>query len=621
MRKKTVVLLVGNLLLFSLIIIYFREIHIAKEKAHHDRDLFSLAFTDAREITFSRRKPEPERILLTQTDGKWFLREPLAWPANFFAIRGILNGLQHIEATPLFSADEIRSEGETFKDYGFDFPFLIVDITGRHGPVQLRFGTETPDKTKVYALEPKSNKVYAVDKGLTNDLNQPLASFMRDEFFDLQVNEISSLSIRFNQGGTTSQTTISRIDPEGESWKITAPIEASANGQLVKGFINQLVSARWTDFIKDRLQSESIAEKLASPSLGVTMEGNGRIQALVAGELIEEGTYKGSRYVRLEGSPTIFVTPDALFQELRDAQRNLREKRFIGFESNEVDSIEIAEGSRKISLHLLEQNEWQAFARMGDAEVVQFQADADLIGGLLTKLKEAEAESFVDAPSETDLVSYGLLPANMTVKLGMPSGEDRVLLVGKMHEKNGVYAKLKKEPFVYTISNHLLEAIPLNPLHYRTRLMQTLPEGAIIKKIVLRELENNATLTELPMPERPLEELPLEDETAILTAELSRLIRRFKVKEYIPGPFLEKSAIQDNETLPWHFELMAEISLPGGDSNVTENRSYLLSERLGGTTQIGGTASFDSLFKLDQRMIDLIHALVRRPNPPPSLEQ
>jgi len=615
MRKKTLGLLIINLLLFFLISRYLQEDKVAKDKDHHERNLFALAFTDIRKIAVSRGKTARERVLLSRNESKWLLHEPLAWPANFFAARGILNGLQHIEATPLFSTDEIRAEGESLKDYGLDFPALTIEVTGRHEPVQLRFGTETPDKTRIYALEPQSQKVYAVDKGLIDDLNQPLASLMRPEFFDLQVNEIRSLSIRFNQDGTTSKTTISRIDPSGDSWKIVAPIEATANGHLVKGLVNQLLSARVARFVMEPQLVESIAEKLASPNVSVTLEGALRSQTLAATELVDEGDFKGLRYARLEGSPTMFSTSDALFQELRNAQRNLREKRFMRFESKDVDSIEIAKGSRKISLHLLEQNEWQAFARMGDAEIAQFPADANVIDGLLTNLKEAEAESFVDAPSETDLVTYGLLPANLTIKLGMASGEDRILLVGENHKENGVYAKSRKESFVYVISNHWLESISLNPLHYRARLMEALPEGATIRKILLRELENNATLTELSMPERPLAELPLEDETAIRTAQLSGLVRRFEVKEYLPGPFREKGSIQGNEHIPWHFELAAEIALPGGDSNITEKRSYLFSERLGGTTQIGGTASFDALFKLNQRMIDLIHALAQNPNP------
>ena len=195
------------------------------------------------------------------------------------------------------------------------------------------------------------------------------------------------------------------------------------------------------------------------------------------------------------------------------------------------------------------------------------------------------------------------------------------LYAGLVESEGMVYAKSRNEPFVYAISDALLEKISLKQLHYRKRLLETLPQGASISKITLRDLEKNATLSELSMPERPLEDLPLEDETAIRTAELSGMIRRFEVQEYLPGPFLREGSTQDNEQIPWRFELEAEIALPGGDSNVTESRTYLFSERLGGPHQIGGTPDFDAIFKLEQGMIDVIQAIARNPNAPLSPER
>ena len=341
---------------------------------------------------------------------------------------------------------------------------------------------------------------------------------------------------------------------------------------------------------------------------------------MIASERIEDGDDTGFRYARLEGSRTVFATSDKLFQKLRDAQRSMREKRFMHFDEKDIDKIEISKGTSKITLDRLRQDQWLGRDWMEDQEKAQFPADAAVIENLLTNLSDIEAESFVrDAPSENDLISFGLMPAKLMVTLGVSTGENRVLLIGETAEDKvrSVYVKSQKEPFVYAISDMLLDELSLNPLHYRSRVLAPLAEGATIKKIALLDLESNATLTELSLPERPLEELPLEDETALRTAELSGLIRRFMVKEYIPGPFQAKGSTQENEHVPWRFQLAVEIALPGGDSNITETRVYLFSERLGGTTQIGGTTDCDALFKLDQPMIDLIDKIVRNPIPPP----
>ncbi|MFP6899816.1 MAG: hypothetical protein VCA36_02665, partial [Opitutales bacterium] len=109
-----------------------------------------------------------------------------------------------------------------------------------------------------------------------------------------------------------------------------------------------------------------------------------------------------------------------------------------------------------------------------------------------------------------------------------------------------------------------------------------------------------------------------EDEIAIRTSELSELIREFEVKGYLGGNFDSNGSYYENVLVPWRFELAAEIALPGGDGNVTESRTYMFTERLGGTTQLGGTPDTNTLFELDQRMIDALQILIGNPNQPPS---
>ena len=93
------------------------------------------------------------------------------------------------------------------------------------------------------------------------------------------------------------------------------------------------------------------------------------------------------------------------------------------------------------------------------------------------------------------------------------------------------------------------------------------------------------------------------------------------VQEYLSEPFKEEASAHENKPVPWRFQLSVEIALPGGDSNITQTRKYFFTERLGGNTQIGGTPDCDSLFKLDQAMIDVLYELTRNSSPLPSPEQ
>ena len=615
MRKKTIALVVVNLLLFSVVFHYLQRDQRRGVQKQNDRELFVTTFKNVQEISILGGSND--NVVLKHKSGKWFLERPLPWPADEHAVYSILNRLRWIKADPLFRMEEIVAEGTSLQQYGLANPALILRATGPQGSLELRFGRETPNQEYLYALEPESNQVFAVDKHLVFDLKQPVEKLMAKRIFaHLGAKEIRSLTILVNQDNSISKTTISRTNEEDDTWGFVTPIETSANSRLVKGLINQLLPGQVRRFVMDVQQSKSIAEKLDKPHISITLQGDYKSAILEASELIEEGVDKGLRYARLAGTSTVFATSNALFEQLTDAQLSLREKRFVHFAKETIDSIEITKGSRKILLHLLEQDQWRVFERIAGTEIVQYEADPKIIGNLLTTLGETEAVTFVsDAPVEKDLNSTGLLPAKMTVKLSQKSGDVSILLLGNTREDGLLYAKSQRERFVYAISDSLLETVVLNSLYYRKRSLAPLPLGATIQKIAVRDLEKNAILTELPEPEM-LAKLPLEDEIAIRTAQLTEFIREFQVKEYLDGDFHRDGFQFEDSRVPWRFELIAEIALPGGDGNVTESRSYMFTERTGGTTQLGGTATPNTLFKLDQRMIDVLQDIAENTNPP-----
>ncbi len=287
----------------------------------------------------------------------------------------------------------------------------------------------------------------------------------------------------------------------------------------------------------------------------------------------------------------------------------------IGNKKNKINSIDLATEANRISLKRDEQKEWQVFS-----ETESMDGDSTAIQELLTTLSEIKAEKFVrDAPSEKDLSSYGLpldeeledylkQPKRLTITLGMQSGEQRVLLLGKPIDEEEIFAKCRKEAFVYTISNELPNKVPLNALHYRTRFLNPLAKGANIKEIILRDMENNATLTGQE-----------DNATLEMTTKLSELIRKFEIEKYVPGPFTESELAFNNDRFPWRFKLTVEIVLAGGDSEVTEKRTYFFSKKTG-STQYGGSPNFNLLFKLEQQMMDAIDVLVSTRSPPPETD-
>ena len=615
MKNKTFILLGLNLVAFFFIATVYKCGSEDNDAEELDGAKLAESFQNINEIVISKNNADPQSVLLIRTDDEWQLEKPLQWPADRHAVQKIVRDLEHIEANRLFSSDEL-TDGETLQDYGLASPSLSIRVMGRNGPMELGFGATTRDQQEVYVLAKQQQVIYAVDKGLYDALNQPLQNLMQRNFFDLDFYEIKSLSAEFNQGGTPSTMKISRISPSNEDWTFETPIEVAADGASVRTLINDLLRGTVTHFVMPPQEMEAIAEKVAASDFSITLQGNLRSETLVASEPIEEGEFTGMRYANLKGSPTLFVTSNDLFKQLKDAQRKLRNKRFMRIEekTSEIDSIDLADESRRISLKRDEQKEWKV--SLDNSESVD--GDTKVIEALLTTLAEIEAEKFVDAPSANDLRSYGLpleeeledylkKPTRLTISLGMQSGEkrvQRVLLLGNSPSENEIYVKCRKEPVVYVISNKLRDQVPLTALHYRTRLVEPLASGATIKTVTLLDLENNATLTGME-----------DNATQEATTKLSELIRQFEIQEYLPEAYSEKQLVLQNETVSWRFKLTVEIVLPGGDSGVTENRTYFFSQKQG-TSQYGGSPNFNLVFTLEQRMIDAIQELLPKGVPP-----
>ena len=92
-----------------------------------------------------------------------------------------------------------------------------------------------------------------------------------------------------------------------------------------------------------------------------------------------------------------------------------------------------------------------------------------------------------------------------------------------------------------------------------------------------------------------------------MQAVIERL-RTLRAVRFTQGSFSEKGA--GGEDHPWRYRLDATIALPGGaGAGQTGVSSLWLAERSGGSEQLAGSREFNTVFQIEQPLLDALWTL------------
>ncbi len=111
-------------------------------------------------------------------------------------------------------------------------------------------------------------------------------------------------------------------------------------------------------------------------------------------------------------------------------------------------------------------NQWEISAPKSLA------TDQGSAGFLATTVASISSERVVD-PNVTDLATYGLSPAVLTVKVNMADGKTSTLLVGEESPSGSVYAKLDGDPRLFTMSKSIKDNLDKSSKDLRDRRLLT----------------------------------------------------------------------------------------------------------------------------------------------------
>ncbi|MFI5336108.1 MAG: DUF4340 domain-containing protein [Opitutales bacterium] len=648
--KVTLVLVFLNLVLFYYI--FYHELPAQDERKLLETRRRVLPAEVAGLDAFTRTGRASPTVHVEKRGENWWLTQPYEWPVNSNAVSRIINELQFLEHETSFAVADLPKTGQTLADYGLADPALVFTFSSAGKNYTLKIGDDTRIGNRLYLLSPDGTRIHVVGRSLADTLNLPLDQLRSPSIFTVPVFEVRSLGLQTaapgpeqNRGSAGPKV---RLRRDGPRWVFETPIVARADKGKVDTTINALNALQVKRFLEG---SASDLERtgLATPSLRITLEGNARRETLLLGTAVAAPAASGppaaaaEYYAKLEDKPAIFITtvPADILERLRSAQETLRDPHILDFDPGTVTALTVAApGQPELNLQRVESAQgaasWQIVVRSTAGQAPQtLPAESAVVTGLLQKLQLLSAGKFLsDAPGASDLEGYGFNrpERELTLSLstgGGPHGTDAstlVLQIGVTPGQRGTAAaRIANAPYLYQIDPEVLELTPVLPRHYRQRLLRELPEGAHLTGLKLSELPANTVLLDANHPVALTPEIfatldrPEKFRQALGT--LVTQLRALRAREFTADGFNPDHAESAGRIYPWKYRLDLTVALSGSGGATAATSTLWFTERLGGTTQLAGTADFGGVtFEATQEMIDALFALTyadkHDPGPP-----
>ncbi len=605
--RLTALLIFLNAVVFTAIWLLERD-----PTVEDDADARLSDFTVLEVMGKSIDKPRVVRL----ENNRWRITSPIEWPANFFAINRIRSQLEFLDRQTSFAVSEIQKHGQTLSDYGLDDPTFVFRYGGESGMHTLKVGKTAPIGNRIYMLDENLGKIVVVDKELVESLAVDIERLRSQDVFEIPRFEINAISIRIPQadGGADQGAKFRRIGlvREGENWKFETPIVAPASGMLVEAFINSLCSISAKTFIAESGNTADF--DISAFPMTISISGTNRRQVLLLGSAVP-GT--DQIYAKLEDNPTVFTLDAETFKDFKNIQTSLRDRSFLKFNALDAVGVDVSDGNERVRLRNLKSGLWEVSSKMQESDADSFKpeaADPAIVGGLITALHGTTARAFVsDAPGE-NLAPYGLDKPKLKITVHLSDKSTRTLSIGNTYKLGGAtlaYARLDSSPSIYAIATGILNDYPANPLFYKSRVLDAIPEKGVLKQFAITDIESGRVVCSIVREnaQDDIEKLIAKITPARrrdMSKKLCDYAKRFVVQKFLKQPFDEKGVQADSKLIPWKWKFEAVAELPGTGKTIEEKKTWLLTDRVSGTLQYGGSAAQNAVFELPQSLMEAV---------------
>jgi hypothetical protein len=413
-----------------------------------------------------------ESISLTTTEGKsavvtreaggWRVKEPVAAMGDPVALDGMASALAEL------SSQSTIPEPQAPDVYGLGDSARLVRFHAKGVEHTLRIGKTAPVGSNTYAATADVKNVYTVPTYRATTFQKSLDDLREHRVLRFDRNSIDRIELGWDGGSVV-------LEKKDGVWRLTAPVQASADDDAVDKLLSDASYLRADGFIDSPPSDDALA--LTKPDLTLTLSG----QAPVKGQPEESFSLKlgaplpsnAKRRALRTGDGNVYEIATERIAEFPRDVTAYRFKEVARFSPSDATRIELA---------------FQEAGNKPPQKVVLSRGDAGwtssgepLVPGkalrLAAELSHLRAVAILsDHPTQAELKEHGLAPPQVALRvLGAkpPSGEAPVLADVAIGSSNaqGAAAKSSKSETLYRIAPELADYIPESLAVWREKFL------------------------------------------------------------------------------------------------------------------------------------------------------
>jgi len=443
MIKKTTLLLLLSAVVLGGVVYYFDWKRSAKEKPVEDaRKLaFSMQSTDVSSFTLAHPADASEPPIRVVKHGEiWQIVQPLETQADQSVVQTILDSL----ASARVSQNEPGSP-DRLKVYGLDPPQLTIDFQLQNGAKHtVKLGNKDFTGVSVYSVVDSASDVALLPESLLVTSDKPLKSLRDPAVLHFVAGDVQSFDLKNSSGQLSAAKSKTH-------WEFTKPKDAPADDADVNSLLSSISTAKMTDIVSEKAENPG-KYGLANPSMAFSVtDSKGTSSTLAVGKK------DGSNYFARDTTrPIVFHINDALYQKLSENYKDLRNKKLVPFEADEVNRVEIHNTNGAIVCVRKKDSadEWV----IDSPDAVKGKTGAS--GKFFTPLANARATEIEDHPAS----NVAAMLAKPPIEAILTTKDGKSLTIHISENLGGfVYARTSRGPEVYKLNDEGFSDLKAKP--------------------------------------------------------------------------------------------------------------------------------------------------------------
>jgi hypothetical protein len=488
--KATWILLGSAGVLFGFIFFYEQHRKGTAEAGEPAPPLVAVKPADVSSIQI--RRTNQFLLKAERTNGNWSLTVPLQYPAQPFAIDGLLQALANLRSHTVISLDDLTKAKRSIAEYGLDLPLATLIIQHRGQRSEILFGSRTPVGDQMYVQLQNTRAIHVVNIELFEQLPKVANDWRDPTLISFAGINFDRIEVRAAGRGFAVQH-----DPTNKTFILTKPTPARAAMPKVLELVQNIRAARVTQFVSDDPRDDLDALGLRPPEAELAF-GMGTNDVAVFHFGKSPTNDAAQVYARRADRPNVVLVPKSVLDGLQMPYSELRDRRLLSFAPESVDTVEVVpHGAEPFSVRRQYNGAWLVL----DAQATL--ADAELMKSCMERL--ARLEGVVEKDVVTDFATYGLEPfarryyLKNTITNSSGQVTNRVLAQLDLGSLRGdvVFARGADEKSVYIVPASEIAHLPRAPWQLRDRRVWSFTTNQVMRVTVkhnkqTRQLVRNA---------------------------------------------------------------------------------------------------------------------------------